>query len=469
MFEEYLEVSYEKQTRKQATFEVVGLLEGLPDWEVEKIAEGVPVSELYGYLDHRAPGTPGVKTASSGELTKLCGGDNDLTFLEAFKGTPLFDQAIALEQEEIQAAMLDQQKKQERRAMNQGDDQLWDARDKIRLRKRLLELELAKQQNGGSPAVAPGPGAEAQGSGAPGPVPAEGVQDSSSGLGGGVAKMGSTKHADEFDGQGLHPSLVSAYRNYGAKQTKGTNLREGLSTVGGAAMGAGAGGALGYGVGALAKGLGANADPKSLAMIGAGVLGVLGMGAGAIVGGSHGNADVALGKAHERVLSAEDKYAEAEEKVAFADKMGRMLARAEFAKMAQAGELLNVGGMAGAGLAKVAFGAADMAGLAGKAVGLAKKNPALAGAAVGAAGGALMGGEGNRLGGALAGGAMGAGAGHAVHGVGAHMAAGASLGDAAKTYGGGMLQKAKNMAAGAVPGKVANNVQSMPAMPDLRR
>ena len=183
MLEEYLEVAYEKTSRKQATFEVVGLLEGLPDWEVEKIASGVPVSELYGYLDHRASGTPGVKVASG--LATKCG-ESDLTFLEAFKGTPLFEQAIALEQEEIQASMLDQQKKQERRAMSQGDDQLWDARDKIRLRKRLLELELAKQQNG-SGTGAPVPGVPDQGSGAPGPVPAEGVQDSSSGLGGGVA------------------------------------------------------------------------------------------------------------------------------------------------------------------------------------------------------------------------------------------------------------------------------------------
>ena len=185
MFEEFLDVIYEKTSRQQATFEVIGLLDGLPDWEVEKIASGMPIAELYGHLDRK----PLTKTAMSD-----CSPDGEpKSFLDRFKGTPLFDQAVALEQEELQAEMLDLQKKQESRATRQNEDTIWDAKDKLRVRKRLLELELAKQQGGaaaGVPAAGEPVGDTAQGAGAPGPVPAEGVQDSSGGLGGGVAKMG---------------------------------------------------------------------------------------------------------------------------------------------------------------------------------------------------------------------------------------------------------------------------------------
>ena len=185
MLEEFLDVMYEKTSRQQATIEVSDLFNGLPDWEVEKIASGMPISELYGHLDRK----PLTKTASE------CGPDGEpKTFLDRFKGTPLFDQAVALEQEELQAEMLDLQKRQESRANRQNEDTIWDAKDRLRVRKRLLELELAKQQGGvaaGVPAAGEPVGDTAQGAGAPGPVPAEGVQDSSGGLGGGVAKMGS--------------------------------------------------------------------------------------------------------------------------------------------------------------------------------------------------------------------------------------------------------------------------------------
>jgi hypothetical protein len=430
MFEEYLEVAYEKQTRKQATFEVVGLLEGLPDWEVEKIAEGMPVSELYGHLDHRAPGTPGVKVAFS-ELK--CGGDSDLTFLEAFKGTPLFDQAIALEQEEIQASMLDQQKRQERRAMSQGDDQLWDARDKIRLRKRLLELELAKSQNG-SGTGAPVPGVPDQGSGAPGPVPAEGVQDSSGGLGGGVAKVGFavTEKGHKFDAEkyrlmARHDSELAEHsQGYGglphrgaAKSTLLDKLRFGTLDANGQRPDINA---RHHEYAAKKHEAGGNAwNPFG----------------GLLTPSSHEEGGTTgllseLGK-------SKPKHAEAEEKLAFADKLGRMLARAEYAKHAGIGDAIGKS-LNGGGLGQLALKAMKHPGAAG----------AIAGGALGAAGGAIAGGPDNRLGGALGGAALGAGAGHVAGGIGGHVMAGKGLGDAAKAYGGGVLQKAQS-AVGAGP------------------
>ena len=410
MIDQYLEVAYEKTSRQQATFELVGLLEGLSDWEVEKIASGVPLSELYGYLDHRAPGASGVKVAS--EL-KCSGDGGEFTFLERFKGSPLFEQAIALEQEELQAEMLDQQKRQERRATMQGDDQLWAARDRIRLRKRLLELELAKQENGGAAAAPVGPGAEAQGSGAPGPVPAEGVQDSSGGLGGGVAKMGA-KRPDKLDAD---IQLTDADKK---------RVREGKTPLwgsGGSIVGSVAGG-VGGGVAARRATKSMVIDTAAKAALRGGAPG-FGAAAGILAGAAGGHA------LHRAIASHKDKkkHAEAEEKVAFADKIGRQLARSEFAKTA--------GGLS------AAIGQSLNGGALGQAALKAMKHPAAAGALVGAAGGALAGGPDNRLGGALGGAALGAGAGHAAGGIGKRMAGGASLGDAAKAYGGGVLAKAK--------------------------
>ena len=282
MLDEYLKVAYAQEVKNQDTRELEELLAKLPHVELRKIADGTPVGELF-------------KTGSLGP--ESCSSDKagEFSFLSAFKGTPLFDQAVALEQEELQLDMLQQQREEERRA--EGD--VWQMRDKVRLKKRLLELELAKSQNGGAP-----PDEPAQGAGAPGPVPAEGVQDNSQGLQGGVAKLG------------------------------------------------------------------------------------------------------------------------AQEKVAFADAFGRTLAKQDFAKVAHARDLEACGALAGEAMAKMGLDISGIgktvAGLGTRALGMAAKNPAMAGAAlgagVGAIGGAAAGGPGNRLGGALGGaalgGAVGGGAGH---------------------------------------------------------
>lgn len=71
------------------------------------------------------------------------------------------------------------------------------------------------------------------------------------------------------------------------------------------------------------------------------------------------------------------------------------------------------GQMKAAGLISAAKGVGTKAmNMGGKALGAAKANPALAGAAVGAAGGAIAGGPDHRLGGAMAGAGLGAAAGH---------------------------------------------------------
>lgn len=280
MLDEFLQVAYQTQTRKQAQFELVGLMEGLPQVELRKLASGTPVAELYGHLD---------KTA----YLEACSPDGaPKGFLEKFKGTPLFDQAVALEQQELQAEMTDMQKRQERRQQNATDDSLYDAKDRIRVQKRLLELELAKQELGAAGAP-PVPGAApAQGAGAPGEVPAEGIE---AGAGGVVGKVAAAKFrfADSFGRELAHADH--------AKVAHAVRL-EHIGVAAGAVLAKTANlGAIGTTLGGALKGLAANANvgkalsfaAKNPAAVGAG----LGAAGGAIAGGPDHRLSGALGGA----------------------------------------------------------------------------------------------------------------------------------------------------------------------------
>jgi hypothetical protein len=364
--------------------------------------------------------------------TKLSYIDDDGKFLDRFKGTQLFEQALALEQEEVQAEMLDQQRREERKLTNKDDDNLYDRRSSIRLKKKLLELELARLENGmsGSPVAAvpaaPVPGQGAQGAGAPGDVPAEGVQDNSQGLGGGVAKSAAPLAPAEL---AILGALAAGGVGGAMKgEEHGTPLSGGVRGLLGTAGGGLAGGLLGSAAHGI---MGGN--------------GLLGAGLGAAFGARRG------------YLSATKKYDAPEEKMAFADELGRSLARQDAQKAAHAADLQKTAQVAGALLAKSAFdmgGALQMAkGLGTKALGFAAAHPSAAstavGAGVGALGGAAAGGPGNRLGGALAGGALGAAAGHASQGIASQMGGvwkgNTTLGEAAGRYAGGLKDQASSI------------------------
>lgn len=331
MLDEFLLTAYTHETRKKAEYEMVGLLKDIPTLELRKLASGTPIAELYSkqaFLDSCAP---------------KCDGDAPTTWLDKFKDTPFFEEAMALEQEMLEAEAADIAK----RVQENAQPRPWEVMDQIRLKKRLLELKMAKEQAGGAAAggapPAP-PGEPAQGAGAPGPVPAEGVQDNAQGLGGGVAKMSSVQ-----------------------------------------------------------------------------------------------------------VTKA------AAEMVQFSDQFARALARSDFEKAARVDVLLKTGSVAGEIMAKTALpNLSALGGIATKALGMAKANPALAGAALGAGAGALAGGPEHRLSGALGGAALGGAAGHAGGYITKAMGAGTGFTQAAKDYGTGMLNKAQGMlgkapAGGAVP------------------
>lgn len=232
MLDTFLKVAYARDQRTREQDEMVAALQHLPLEDLRKLADGGPV--------------PWDGVSSGNE------------FLDRFRGTPLFEQAMVLEQEELQAEMTDLQKREDRRLTEQNDQSLYAQKDKIRLKKKMLELELAKQHG---------------------------------------EQAGSTAPEDNAGGppEALEP-VPPAAGAPGAKMA-------------------------------------------------------------------------------------------ARQKLAFADRVGRQLARQPLEKRA-----LNLGALEQVGA---------------KALGMARKNPQLAGMAAGAAGGALLGGPDHRLGGALSGAALG--------------------------------------------------------------
>lgn len=96
-----------------------------------------------------------------------CGsiGDAPQGWLGQFEGTPLHQQAVALEREELRMQSEDLARRQQERQKNEGMQQLeqqrWDFQDQLRIKKRELELQLAESRVGG----AAGGEMEAQGGG----------------------------------------------------------------------------------------------------------------------------------------------------------------------------------------------------------------------------------------------------------------------------------------------------------------
>jgi hypothetical protein len=80
----------------------------------------------------------GTAEADVGKLAYMCGTD-DHKWIEQFAGTPLQDQATALEQQDIQNEIAEKQ-------YNMGNDgrqrSFWQNRDQLQLQKRMLELQL---------------------------------------------------------------------------------------------------------------------------------------------------------------------------------------------------------------------------------------------------------------------------------------------------------------------------------------
>lgn len=117
MLDAFTEVLVKQASQKQEEDELTEVMMNLPLEEVSKIASGqLTIKEAYSNVDGR-------------------------DWLKKYESTPLYDQAIALEEEclALEAADIEQ-----RMADRTERDSMWDKKDMLRLKKRQLDLELHK-------------------------------------------------------------------------------------------------------------------------------------------------------------------------------------------------------------------------------------------------------------------------------------------------------------------------------------
>lgn len=129
MLDSFLKVAYAQDANKKHEVELVELMKQLPAHELYKLASGQE------------------------KLSSICSPDGGgLEWIDKFKGTPLFEQAVQIEQESIQ---LEVANRQQQEMSAEG----YRAQDQLGLKRRLLSLQLAQQDQqaamGGAPAPAP--------------------------------------------------------------------------------------------------------------------------------------------------------------------------------------------------------------------------------------------------------------------------------------------------------------------------
>ena len=463
MLDSFLEVAYAKESREEMEKNAVALLKQLPVEDLLKL-------------------TNGEKLASMGVLSDSNGVGS---FLDKFHGSPLFEEALALEQEELQAEMTSLERRKENRVSQQAESGLWEMQDELRIKKRLLELRLAQEEAGaqaGGAVAAPlsaasmVPEAGAQGAGALGPeaAPVEaaktaGVTDKLRGAGKAVKDRLGMAYT-------LHPRTTAAI----------------------------GGGAIGAGLGAGAADPDDRSSGKHPARAGA-VKGALSGGAlGALVAHDHQllrgvmnpatfeharAKAIGLKKTKERaskfkdlglrvIKGGKDLEKKSSSLSPFADAWGRELALADFSKAAEANALHESADAAGRLLAKEAIGLGPFGAMAANYVKNPKNLGTIVGAGTGAIGGLAHGlqkdnqGQRHILGGlaeGAAGGAVGGLAGHAAQNIGTSMKGGASFGDAAKNYGASMGGKIKDVYSSAMKPKARGAPEVGSVTPMLRR
>jgi hypothetical protein len=130
MIDSFLEVAYGKTKLAEDMNRRVELMRKLPDGLLRKIASG---EEKLGY--------PISETTSDGEPK---------TWLDRFKGTPLFEQALEIEKQELENRLADKARRQSERAQWEAQDS---ARDELCIKRKMLELQLAELEEGGGQPV----------------------------------------------------------------------------------------------------------------------------------------------------------------------------------------------------------------------------------------------------------------------------------------------------------------------------
>lgn len=365
MLHEALLVANRRDQEEKAKLANADLLKQLPLEVLKEIAETGTLKLAYG----------------------MCSpdGSSNGSWVDQFKGTPFFQQAIALEQEDLQQQTAQQQSSAVQR---QKMDQEYAQQDQVRLKKKLLELQKARNEaqvldgGAGPPAAAgsPDPAGTAPGSPA-GPL------------------MEELKTA----AQKKFALSAATLGSYAKKQTDVAGLASASKSL----MGRGS---------QLVAGGNAAAGVKKV---------------------NQGNFLAQKATALAPAAPAMSKAA------SVVDGWAREMARDDMAKVAHARETFSIGDSAGRMMAKTALAA----GAGSKILDWAIKNPGKAGAIVGGVGGAVGGAANDGISGAVKGGLAGAGvgamAGHTIGGVHSHMKSGRELGDAVKAHGETLLAKAR--------------------------
>jgi hypothetical protein len=334
MLDHFLEVSYRADSEAKEKRAFIESLKGLPMEDLAKLASGETTLEKLAH--------------------GMC--DENCQWLERYKDTPLFEQALALEQAELQNQMARQQNE-----IQQDSTPFYREGDKIRLQKRMLDLQLVQgqaQAAAGAPPP-PAPEAPAQGAGAPG----AGAPNNEEAMGAASeqAKMGSAPLWKKLGGV-LLPTVIGG--SAGAYGKGGdADLGRGAAGAGGVLLGSAVGSAAGRGLGHLAG------------LPGAGTIGDL---VGGAVGGLAG---------YRGAVRLHDKHKKKDKKEKHKKKTSAVKEAVNFGAMGSAIKQ-NLGRVAKV----MPQGALVHAGI---------------GAGVGAVGGAIAGGPDNRLGGALGGAALG--------------------------------------------------------------
>lgn len=385
MLDTFLKVAYDQTTRHTENVKLAKVLKDLPMEDLRKLATGeaklafddVPCSD---------------------------GAGEDKTWLGKYKGTPLFEQALALEKAELEAEVAQTAQREQERA----SDSLYRTRDNIRLQKKMLDLDLVSEQNGGTPngpdqPMKVVPNGEAQGAGAPGDT---GTDDGPQKLSFAVTEEGHKFDAALNEMRVRHAAEQQALRDHftGGRFGLTDEARQHIADQGGYQPAGGIermGRLLRFAPGRLHENdMGARHDNYTAKKHQAGE------NAYNPFGGMLTPVDAEVG-ADRAGLGSYKSDAPEHKKL--------KKAAARFAKAAAA---------------------LDLKGLGGAALSIAKKNPKLVGAGLGAVGGAIAGGPDHRLSGALGGAALG----HTAGGVGGHMLAGKTLGQAASAHGADLKQ-----------------------------
>lgn len=131
MLDIFLEVACAREDQAQQKLAMDDLLMQLPEEDLWRLARGESTASLLKQADGEPPDQP-----------------EENSWLRKFEGTPFYERALALEQESLEQDIASAKENLEKKLHPEPDS--YEASEKTRLCKRILDLELTKSQLAGS-------------------------------------------------------------------------------------------------------------------------------------------------------------------------------------------------------------------------------------------------------------------------------------------------------------------------------